>query len=142
MADCAFCDIAAGRVRPHLVFEDDSFMAFLDINPLTCGHTIIIPKKHCATVFDIPPEELAKATELARKLALAAREALSADGVNILHASGEAAQQSVGHFHLHIVPRFSDDGVDAFPSRRERYRETDYAGVAAELSSALRRRRL
>ena len=87
-------------------------MAFLDTNPASTGHTLIIPKKHYENIYDVPERELERVIVVAKKLAGAYREVLSAEGVNILHASGEVAQQSVFHFHIYLVPRYSNDGLN------------------------------
>ena len=83
-------------------------MAFLDTKPASMGHTLIIPKKHYENIYDVPGRELERVIMVAKKLARAYREVLGAEGVNILHASGEVAQQSVFHFHIYLVPRYSN----------------------------------
>jgi len=87
-------------------------MAFLDTNPASTGHTLIIPKKHYENIYDVPERELERVIVVAKKLARAYREVLSAEDANILHASGEVAQQSVFHFHIYLVPRYSNDGLN------------------------------
>jgi Diadenosine tetraphosphate (Ap4A) hydrolase and other HIT family hydrolases len=99
-------------VDSKIVYEDDSIMAFLDINPVSEGHTLIIPKKHYENIFDIENLALDKIVRAAKRLASAYKDAFNVNAVNLLNASGAAAQQSVSHFHLHLVPRQENDGLD------------------------------
>ena len=86
------------------------FRAILDVNPAAKGHVIILPKKHAANIFELPDEEASKILIVARKIAKALKETYHCDGVNILQNNGEAAGQTVHHFHLHLIPRYQDDG--------------------------------
>lgn len=112
MDDCVFCKIIKGEIPSFKVFENDWVFSFLDINPLAKGHALVIPKKHYENVFDIPEEELKEIISIAKKLAGRIKEKLNADGVNLMNASGQAAEQSVNHFHLHIIPRYKNDGLE------------------------------
>ncbi len=109
--DCIFCKIAEGVIPAHRVWEDDRALAFLDINPLAAGHTLLIPKLHAADIRDIDPELAAFLFLQAPKLAKAVQQATSADGVNILQNTGAAAGQAVFHLHIHFIPRFEGDGL-------------------------------
>jgi len=109
---CKFCRIVKGLEPSWTVYEDELVMAFLDINPASRGHTLIIPKKHYENIYDISEKELKRVIVIAKRLAGVYREALGASGVNILHASGRDAQQDVFHFHIHLVPRYKNDELN------------------------------
>ena len=109
MADCIFCKIVAGELPAAVVASDERAVAFLDINPATRGHTLVIPRAHVQDIHEIDSEDLAAATALAQTIAGRARERLGADGVNLLHSSGSAAWQTVFHFHIHVIPRYLGD---------------------------------
>jgi len=107
--DCLFCKIVAGELPATRVHEDEQTIAFMDINPATRGHLLVIPREHSADLFAIDPKNLAACTTVAQKLAGDMRERLGADGVNVLNCAGAAAWQTVSHFHLHVVPRYEGD---------------------------------
>ena len=109
MADCIFCKIVAGELPAAVVASDERALAFLDINPATRGHTLVIPRAHAEDIHEIDSEDLAAVTALAQRIAGRARERLGADGVNLLHSSGSAAWQTVFHFHVHVIPRYLGD---------------------------------
>lgn len=109
MADCIFCKIVAGELPAAVVASDERALAFLDINPATRGHTLVIPRAHVQDIHEIDTDDLAAATALAQTIAGRARERLGADGVNLLHSSGSAAWQTVFHFHIHVIPRYLGD---------------------------------
>jgi histidine triad (HIT) family protein len=109
VADCIFCKIVAGELPAAVVASDERAVAFLDINPATRGHTLVIPRAHVQDIHEIDSEDLAAATALAQTIAGRARERLGADGVNLLHSSGSAAWQTVFHFHIHVIPRYLGD---------------------------------
>lgn len=108
--DCIFCKLANGVFPTNSIYEDDTFNVILDASPANPGHALILPKEHYQDVFEIPEDTLGKAMILAKKIALKQTEALKADGVNIIQNNKEAAGQSVLHYHLHIIPRFVNDG--------------------------------
>ena len=110
MTDCVFCSILAGEIPSMKVYEDERTVCIMDINPLNSGHCLVLTKAHAATIFEAAPEDLAAAIGTAQKVALAMRTALNPDGLNVLQANGAAAFQSVPHFHLHLIPRWSNDG--------------------------------
>ncbi len=112
---CVFCDIIEKKIPSNVVFETANIICFLPSKMEAYGHTIIAPKKHFVGIYDIPDDVLADLIRTAKKLALHYREQLNAVGVNILHASGKGSQQSVFHFHLHLLPRFENDGLDTWP---------------------------
>jgi histidine triad (HIT) family protein len=108
--DCVFCQIRDGQIPSTRVYEDDRTIAFMDINPLNEGHTLVIPRVHAATLFEADDADLGAALATAKRVAVAIRQALHPDGLNLLQANGAAAFQSVPHFHFHLVPRFTGDG--------------------------------
>jgi histidine triad (HIT) family protein len=110
MADCVFCMIRDGKIPSAKVYDDERTLAFMDINPLTRGHCLVATKAHAATLYDAELEDLKAAIATAKKVAGALRKALSPDGLNVLQANGAAAFQSVPHFHLHLIPRWTGDG--------------------------------
>ena len=109
-SDCVFCKIRDGQIPSMKVYEDDATLAFMDINPLNSGHCLVITKNHAATLWDAEPDDLQAAIVTARRVAIALREAVKPDGLNMLQANGAAAFQSVPHFHLHLIPRWVRDG--------------------------------
>jgi len=109
--DCIFCKIVAGAVPCFKLFEDSDTLAFMDINPVHDGHCLVIPKAHYPTVFDIVPEAMVAAARTTARVAKAVNAAVKPEGINLMQANGEGAGQSVGHFHLHIVPRRANDGL-------------------------------
>ena len=110
MADCVFCMIRDGKIPSAKVYDDDRTLAFMDINPLTRGHCLVVTKTHAATLYDAEVEDLKAAIATAKKVAGALRKSLNPDGLNVLQANGAAAFQSVPHFHLHLIPRWTGDG--------------------------------
>ena len=110
MADCVFCMIRDAKIPSAKVYDDERTLAFMDINPLTRGHCLVVTKAHAATLYDLGVEDLKAAVLTAKKVAGALRRALNPDGLNVLQANGAAAFQSVPHFHLHLIPRWTGDG--------------------------------
>lgn len=103
---CLFCGIVMGSVPSVKVAEDATTVAFMDINPASDGHLLVIPKRHSMDLFEIPPDDLTAVTLTAQRIARAAVEELGADGVNLLNCCGADAWQTVFHFHLHVIPRY------------------------------------
>ena len=128
MADCIFCKIAEGELPASVVAAEERALAFLDINPATRGHTLVIPRAHAQDIHDVSAEDLAAIAALAQRIAGRARERLGADGVTLLQSSGQAAWQTVFHFHIHVIPRYTDDPL--------RLPWVPTPGDAAELASA------
>ena len=108
--DCIFCKIANGEIPSSTIYEDDLFRVILDLSPATKGHALILPKKHMANIFEMDEETAEKVFVLASRIAKAMKEALNCDGLNIVQNNGEIAGQTVFHFHMHIIPRYNDDG--------------------------------
>jgi histidine triad (HIT) family protein len=120
---CIFCRIAQKQVPASLIYEDDKALAFLDIRPLSEGHTLVIPKAHYETVFDIPHELITYLHGITKKVALAVKKATEADGISIIQQNGEAAGQEVLHLHVHIIPRYEAQKLPSFSEVKEADRE-------------------
>jgi histidine triad (HIT) family protein len=112
MADCLFCGIVEGSVPSETIDSDDRTVAFMDINPATRGHALVIPRVHSADLLEISDEDLSATMLAARRLAARMKESLGADGINLINACGAAAWQTVFHFHVHVVPRYEDDPLE------------------------------
>lgn len=125
MDDCLFCKIIEGGIPAYKVYEDDNFLAFLDINPINPGHTLIIPKEHYENIYELPDELMEKAGPLIKKIALAIKRGTSAEGINLGMNNEKAANQLVPHAHFHIMPRFAGDG-------HTHWQGTPYLGKEAE----------
>jgi histidine triad (HIT) family protein len=109
--NCIFCAIAAKRAPASIVYESDEAMAFLDIQPVVEGHTLVIPKKHCRNIFDLDDESGKAVMRASRIVARALRETFNADGLTILQSNERAGGQAVFHYHAHLAPRFYNDGL-------------------------------
>ena len=117
--ECIFCKIVKGEIPSAKLYEDGLVMAFLDIMPANKGHTLVIPKKHYEVLVDIPADELEKLMNELKKITEAVISATKAEGFNILMNNKKVAGQIVPHAHFHIVPRFSDDGLELkWPSKK------------------------
>lgn len=110
MSDCIFCKIVSGDIPCAKVYEDEHVLAFLDINPLMPGHTLLIPKKHAETIFDMSPEEAAACGAALPKVASAVFKGMDAEGMNILQNNHEISGQEIFHVHFHLMPRKTGDG--------------------------------
>lgn len=130
--DCIFCKIVAGELPAEVIDSDERTLAFMDINPWTRGHALVIPRAHSADLYDADPDDLRAAAAAAQRLALRMRETLSPAGVNLLHSSGAAAWQTVFHFHVHVIPRYEGDALRA-PEPPAPTATDEIAAVAAEL---------
>jgi histidine triad (HIT) family protein len=107
--DCIFCKIVAGRLPSHKVYEDDKHVAFLDINPFSAGHTLVCPKRHGETLWDMDEREIAEVFALASRVSMGVVAATNADGFRIMQNNGEAANQAVAHIHVHVIPSKLED---------------------------------
>jgi histidine triad (HIT) family protein len=101
---CAFCKIARKEASANIVYEDENVIAFMSINPINVGHTLIVPKKHYENIYEIPEEEVAHLYKVVKKLAHAVNKAVGAEGIRIVQNNGEAAGQVIFHMHVHIIP--------------------------------------
>ena len=104
------CKISGGEIPSKTIYEDEEFRVILDISPATKGHALIIPKEHYANIYEMPEETAAHVMILAKKLAAHMTEVLKCDGLNIMQNNGAAAGQTVFHFHMHLIPRYEQDG--------------------------------
>jgi histidine triad (HIT) family protein len=107
--DCIFCKIIAGELPSQIVDSDDRTISFMDISPATRGHALVVPRKHVRDLLEIDQDDLEATIVAAQRLARRAKERLGADGVNLLNSCGQAAWQTVFHFHIHVIPRYEDD---------------------------------
>jgi histidine triad (HIT) family protein len=130
--DCIFCKIVAGELPATKVHEDERTLAFMDINPWTRGHLLVIPKRHAADLGEIGDDDLAACASVAKRLAVRQRERLGADGVNLINSFGAAAWQTVFHFHLHVIPRYVGDPL-RLPAKPGTSNPDELAAVAKEL---------
>jgi len=133
--NCIFCRIAGGEIPSSSVYEDEYFKAILDIAPAAKGHVLILPKKHSDNLLELDSESGARALAVAQKIAKAQIEELKCDGINLLQNNGEAAGQTVNHFHIHLIPRYKSDQV------KVSWQQGSYAdGEAAELAEKIAKR--
>ena len=107
--DCIFCQIVAGEIPAQIIDEDERTVAFMDINPATRGHALVVPRRHSRDLLEIEPSDLAAVAAAVQRLAARMPERLGADGVNLLNSCGRAAWQTVFHFHVHVIPRYDGD---------------------------------
>ena len=117
--DCIFCKLANGVFPTNSIYEDDKFNVILDLGPATKGHALILPKEHADNLYELPDETAAAAMILAKKLAKKMVDKLGADGLNVVQNNGEAAGQTVFHFHMHLIPRYKDDNQHILWEPRE-----------------------
>lgn len=134
MGSCLFCKIAAGEIPSSTVYEDDTFRVILDLGPASKGHSLILPKCHAKDVTELPTDVAAKVLPLAAKIGTAQMKALGCAGFNVVQNNGEAAGQTVMHFHVHIIPRYANgpEMVAWVPGKDE-----DAANTAAAIHAAL-----
>lgn len=122
--NCVFCKIIAGEIPSQTLYEDDRFKVILDVGPATKGHALILPKEHYANLYELPEDTAADVFKLAKKMMTKMTEKLHCDGFNIVQNNGEVAGQTVFHFHMHLIPRYENDGeilkyVAGSPSQEE-----------------------
>jgi histidine triad (HIT) family protein len=136
MKDCIFCKIIRGDMPSSRVFENEKILAFLDINPVSKGHTLVIPKTHYAGFSEIPADFLIEMGQVLQRLGQAAKTHLGSDGFNVLLNNGRAAGQLIDHAHFHLVPRSTGDGVMGWPKVRP-YGAREMEAVRSKLADAL-----
>lgn len=134
-ADCLFCKIVSGELEAEIVFEDEHSLAFLDNRPLFHGHSLLVPREHHETLWDLPEELVSPLFRNARVLSAAVRDAMGAQGAFI--ALNNVVSQSVPHLHVHIVPRVKKDGLKGFFWPRRKYRADEAAEAARRIRAAL-----
>jgi len=111
MSNCVFCSIVEGRIPAFVFYQDDYYLAIMDRYPSTKGHVLILPKRHVPDIYGLNPEEAARLIPLAQKVSAKLHEVLKMDGLNLIQNNGKAAGQEIAHFHLHLVPRYENDGI-------------------------------
>ncbi len=130
--DCLFCKMVAGQIPVTKIYEDEAVLAFLDIGPISNGHTLVIPKQHFEKLHDCPPELLGRVGPQLGKIAGAVTAAMNSDGYNVLCNNGRAAGQLIEHLHFHIIGRSAGDGLfDRWPSYK--YQAGKIDTIAAEI---------
>lgn len=134
--ECIFCRLVAGEIPASTVYEDDQTIAFLDIGQVNPGHVLVAIKRHAATLFDLTPDEAAAAMRTAQRIAHAIQAAFDPPGLSLFQANGVEGNQTVFHFHIHVLPRHADDGIELSWPRKDPPRAAldDYA---ARLRAAL-----
>jgi histidine triad (HIT) family protein len=135
MENCIFCKIVKGEIPAHKVYEDDETLAFLDIKPVNPGHTLVIPKDHFENIYSTPDETWARMMLAAKKVALAIKNSIDPDGINIGMNNEEAAGQVIFHSHIHIMPRSKTDGLKLWPQGE--YSEGEAVEVAEKIKEEL-----
>ena len=113
--DCIFCRIASGEITGMRIYEDEKTLAIMDIAGDVDGHILVLPKAHCKNILDCESADLCAVMNTVQRVSLHLTEKCGYDGVNLLNASDESAGQSVPHFHIHVIPRKQNDGIDAWP---------------------------
>lgn len=137
MDDCVFCKIIKNELPSEKVYEDDKVLAFLDIKPINIGHALVITKNHYPNIYETPDAELCAMTVAAKKISLGVREAVKADGINIAMNNGHPAGQLVFHSHLHVIPRFTNDGFEHWGSKRP-YQENEMSATATLIRAQIK----
>jgi histidine triad (HIT) family protein len=108
---CVFCSIVSGDEPAEFVFQDESVVAIMDLHPATEGHVLVIPRRHARDLWEVASDDAERTMAAALQVASMVRRALAPDGINLVHASGPAAWQTVFHFHLHVIPRYEGDSL-------------------------------
>lgn len=135
-ANCIFCKIANGEIPSATLYEDEDFRVILDLGPANAGHALILPKEHFANILELDEAVAAKVLPVAAKIGAAQMKALGCDGFNVLQNNGTAAGQSVFHFHVHVIPRYENDGkIPGWPIGS--YAEGEMEQVAQKIREAL-----
>lgn len=134
--ECIFCKIVKGEIPANKVYEDDNSLAFLDIRPNNHGHTLVIPKDHFENIYTLPDETLAHLSLATKKVAIAVKNGMEADGINLIMNNEEAAGQIIFHAHIHIIPRTENDGFKPWPQKE--YYEDEAKDVAKKISNAMK----
>lgn len=135
---CVFCEIVRGTAPASFVYQDDTVVAFMDIQPIAQGHMLVLPREHAVLMTDINETAAMRTFRVARRLAAVARHTLAASGINIIVMDGETAYQDVPHFHVHVIPRYPGDGFGlTFPDTYEnKPARAQLDAVAAALRNA------
>jgi len=134
--NCIFCRIIAGEIPSATIYEDEDFKVIMDISPAAKGHAILLSKQHYANLYELSDDTAAKALLVARKVAKAIQAELGCDGINLLQNNGEAAGQTIFHFHIHLIPRYHEDHVN-IPWTHGSYGDGEAAALAAAIASKI-----
>ena len=108
---CPFCRIASGKAQASIVYEDEHVLAFMDLNPIDVGHTLVVPRQHWENIYDVPEETLTKLITVVKRICVAVKKTVDADGIRVIQLNGRAAGQVVFHLHFHVIPVSSKSGV-------------------------------
>ena len=109
--NCPFCRIALGKAAASIVYEDEDVLAFMDLNPVNVGHTLVVPRRHWENIYEVPEETLTKLIAVVKRLCVAVKKTVDADGIKVIQLNGKAAGQVVFHLHFHVIPASSKSGV-------------------------------
>ena len=132
--NCIFCKLANGEIPTNAIYEDDDFKVILDASPASKGHALILPKEHCANIYEIDDEVLAKASKLAKKIITHEKDVLKCDGYNVVQNNGEVAGQTVFHYHMHLIPRYaSDDNTNMIEWKHKEFTDDEMAQICKEM---------
>jgi len=134
MQDCIFCKISKGEIPCDKIYEDEISLAFLDINPVNLGHALVIPKEHFQNIYDLPENIAAHLIKIAKKIGIALKK-IGSDGTNITTNNGEAAGQIIFHSHIHVIPRFINDNLSHWPTKK--YKEGEVKKIIKKITQAL-----
>ncbi len=135
MDECIFCKIIAGEIPSIKLYEDEKTIAFLDIYPIAKGHTLIIPKNHSATLYDISIEDAEAVGATVSRVAKAVKKVLKCDGVNVYQGNERVAMQEIFHVHFHVIPRFENDGIVLIAQKSELKEDPE---ITSKLKEALK----
>lgn len=136
MEDCIFCKLANGIFETNTVYEDEDFRAIMDISPAAKGHVIVLAKRHAANIFELPDEYVQRGFLVAKKIAQAVKKTVNCDGINTLQNNGEAAGQTIFHFHIHVIPRYDEDNV-TIKWENKSFENEELKAVAKEIANNL-----
>ncbi|MCX6752929.1 MAG: HIT family protein [Candidatus Nomurabacteria bacterium] len=137
MDNCIFCKIIKGEIPCTKIYENDKVLAFLDIEPINKGHTLIIPKEHSQNIYETSDENLSEIIKIAKKISIAIKTTMKADGINVHMNNNHAAGQRVFHTHIHIIPRYDNDGLDMWHSK-EGYTDKEKKEIAELISKEIK----
>ena len=135
--NCIFCKIAAGEIPSATIYEDEDFKVIMDISPASKGHAIILPKSHAANIYEVSEDVASKIFVVAKKVAIAMKEELHCEGINILQNNGEIAGQTVFHLHVHLLPRYKGDKINIKWNHKDKY-EDDFAALAKAIGTRVK----
>ncbi len=135
MENCIFCKIVSGEIPSEKVYEDEHTLAFLDIRPVNAGHTLVIPKDHFENIYTLPDETMARLGLAVKKVAVAVKQGMDADGINLAMNNEAPSGQVIFHAHVHVIPRIEGDGLKLWPQRD--YKEGEATSVAEQIKKSI-----